>query len=259
MSNLVVAVLGAEGFIGNHVVKSCLNAEIPVLKLQKWNGDRESLKYQLQVLKLANPDSQIVLMQAAWYPTSNADYRTSPENKKWTALTKSIFDVCKENDIIFAGLGTCLEKIHNYDDVYTSSKSEIHGYISQNPSYLDWIWFQIHYVYSTEYLKPAVISKALDALTDGKILALRTPHDVHDFIEVRDAADAIVHSLINSKRGTIEIGTGRTIKVSKLLKSLFPNLKISEEDSIENRISYQGAASVERLVKSGWIPKFSIH
>jgi nucleoside-diphosphate-sugar epimerase len=124
---------------------------------------------------------------------------------------------------------------------------------------LDWIWFQIHYVYSTEYLKPAVISKALDALTNGKILSLRTPSDVHDFIEVRDAADAIVHSLINGHRGTIEIGTGITIKVSKLLKLLFPNLKISEEDSTENRISYQGAASVERLVKSGWNPKFSIH
>lgn len=259
MSNLVVAVLGAEGFIGSNVVKSCLNAEIPVLELQKWDGNRESLKYELQELKSADPDSQIVLIQAAWYSTGNADYRTSPENKRWTALTKTIFDICKENDVIFAGLGTCLEKLHNYDDVYTSSKSEIHGYISQKSSYMDWIWFQIHYVYSTEYLKPALISKALDALTNGKILALRTPHDLHDFIEVRDAADAIVHSLINRHRGTIEIGTGRTIKVSKLLKSLFPNLKISEEDSTENRISYQGAASVERLVKSGWSPKFSIH
>ncbi len=259
MSNLVVAVLGAEGFIGSHVVKSCLNAKIPIHELQKWDGNRESLKYQLQELKLADPDSQIVLIQAAWYSTDNTDYRTSPENTRWTVLTKSILDICKENDIIFAGLGTCLEKLDNYDDVYTSSKSEIHRYISQKSPYMDWIWFQIHYVYSTEYLKPAVMRKALDALTNGKVLSLKTPNDVHDFVEVRDAADAIVHSLVNSQRGTIEIGTGRTIKVSKLLKSLFPNLKISEEDSTENRISYQGAASVERLVKSGWIPKFSIH
>ena len=70
-------------------------------------------------------------------------------------------------------------------------------------------------------------------------------------------AEAIVHSIITGQRGKLEIGIGSAVEVSILLKSLFPNLEISEDVSSEKRISYQGAASVERLVKSGWSPKFS--
>ncbi len=258
MSNLVVAVLGSDGFIGRHVTESCINKGIPVFNLQKWNGNRESFNHQLYELKLANPDSQIIFVNAAWYSTSNLDYRTSPENSQWVETTKIILEICKKNKIIFAGLGTCLEKLQIDNDIYTLSKSEIQNQLSREFLSDEWIWFQIHYVYSMQYLKPAVVKKAADASASGNKLKLGTPHDSHDFIEVRDAADAIVHSIITGQRGQIDIGTGNTIEVSKLLNLLFPNIEIFNEELTEKRISYQGAAKIERLMESGWKPKFSI-
>ena len=257
MSNLVIAVLGSDGFIGSHVSQSCVKSGMPVFGLQKWDGNRENFIDQIHELKQANPDSQIVLVQAAWYSTSNVDYRTSKENLKWIETTKSILRVCIENQVTFVGLGTCLEKLQTEDDLYASSKSKIQNYLSKEFLSEDWIWFQLHYVYSLEYLKPAVLKKAAEAVEAGIPLKLATPNDKHDFIEVRDVAEAIVHSIITGQRGKLEIGIGSTVEVSILLKSLFPKLEITEEVSTEKRISYQGAASVERLVKSGWSPKFS--
>jgi hypothetical protein len=76
---------------------------------------------------------------------------------------------------------------------------------------------------------------------------------------VRDAADAITHSIIKGLRGIVDIGTGTTTEVSKLLKAIFPTVQISKQEVTKNRVSYQGAASIENLVQSGWKTKFSIY
>ena len=258
MPKLVVALLGSEGFIGSHVAYSCAKAGIPVFHLQKWNGDCENFIHQLHEINEANPDSQIILIHAAWYSTSNDDYRTSPENMNWVEITKTILKICKDNEVTFAGLGTCLEKLQTNDDIYTLSKSEIQNYLSRDFLSDEWIWFQIHYVYSARYLKPSLVKNAAEAIASGNKLKLRTPQAAHDFIEVRDAADAIVHSIITGQRGKIDIGTGNTQEVSYLLKAIYPSIEISKQDMFEKRKSYHGAASIERLVESGWKPKFSI-
>lgn len=258
MSNLVVAILGSDGFIGSHVRNSCINAGVSVINLEKWSGNREEFNLQLGKLRSANSESEIVLIQAAWYSTSNEDYRTSIENKNWVEITKDILDLCKNHKITFAGLGTCLEKLDITEDLYSASKSEIHKSLSSEFLKDEWIWFQIHYVYSKLHLKPAVIKRAAEAVASEEKLMLGTPHDVHDFIEVRDAADAIVHSIITGQRGTVDIGTGTTREVSKLIKTLFPSIEISKQEIVEKRVSYHGAASVEELVMTGWKTKNSI-
>ena len=257
MSSLIVAILGAKGFLGSHIAQSCTDVGIPLVELERWSDNRDLFDNQIRDLRLTNPDSQIVLIQAAWYSTDNIDYRTSPENNKWVEITKAILESCNKWNLIFAGLGTCLENLQAQNDVYSSTKSKIQSDLTHVFPDEDWLWFQLHYVYSLEYLKPAVLKKAVEAVEAVIPLKLGTPNDKHDFIEVRDVAEAIVHSIITGQRGKLEIGIGSTVEVSILLKSLFPKLEITEEVSTEKRISYQGAASVERLVKSGWSPKFS--
>ena len=108
MSNLVIAVLGSDGFIGSHVSQSCVKSGMPVSGLQKWNGDRENFIDQIHELKQANPDSQIVLVQAAWYSTSNVDYRTSKENLKWTPIP-------------FRGTTDCIQALLGGQIVFTAA------------------------------------------------------------------------------------------------------------------------------------------
>lgn len=256
MNDLAVALLGTRGFIGNHIAQSCSKAKIPIFELQRWDGNRENFTHQIQEIKKANPGKQIVLIQTAWYSTNNSNYRVSHENYEWVSTTKAILEICKNQKIVFAGLGTCLEKLAMGEEAYTQSKNEIRSYLELEFPTKEWIWFQLHYVYSLLYLKPAVLKRANES---ADFLTLETPNDRHDFIEVRDAADAMIHSLITGLRGIVEIGTGKTVEVSTLLKSLFPEVAIVKGDSQEKRISFQGAAETNQLVNSGWVPKYSIH
>lgn len=256
MNNLAVALLGTKGFIGNHIAQSCTAAKIPIFELQRWDGNRENFIHQIKEIKKANPGKQIVLIQTAWYSTNNSNYRVAHENYEWVIATKAIIEICKNHKVIFAGLGTCLEKLAVGEEAYTQSKTEIRSYLEIEFPTKEWIWFQLHYVYSLRYLKPAVLKKANES---ANFLALETPNDKHDFIEVRDAADAMIHSLTTGLRGIVEIGTGKTVEVSTLLKSLFPKLDIVKGNSQEKRNSFQGAAETNQLVDSGWAPKFSIY
>ena len=256
--SVIIALLGSSGFIGTHVAKSCASAGIPLFPIDRWDGDSQRFDRQLYELRGSNPDSEIVLIQAAWYSTSNPDYRTSLENMDWVEISKAILAVCEKHKIVFAGLGTCLEKKEIQNDIYSSSKLEVIEYLSRNRLETDWIWFQLYYVYSLDYLKPAVVKKASEAVRSGSLLRLQTPNDSHDFIEVRDAANAIVHAIVMRRRGRIEVGTGRTIEVAKFLTTLFPAVRISKEEFTKERISYQSAASVGELVETGWQIKHSI-
>jgi nucleoside-diphosphate-sugar epimerase len=255
---LVVALLGSDGFIGRHIAESCVKAGISFVDLERWDGESEHLATQIQKIRESNPNARIVLIQAAWYSTSNSDYRTSLENKTWAKITKSVIEICIGYNVIFAGLGTCLEKLGGDTDFYTSSKSEIREFLSKEFPNEEWFWFQIFYVFSREFLKPALIAKAENASKHKESLELSTPYNTHDFIEVRDAAEAIVHALIKNLNGIIEIGTGQTTEVSFLINSLFPEVKILKIDPSDSRISYQYAAAMNGLKKSGWEPKFSI-
>jgi len=257
MNQLAIALLGSGGFIGSHVAQFCLESGIPIIELPRWEGNRKKFDEKIRELKLMHPEKRIVFLQAAWYSTNNSDYRSSSENHEWVKTTKLILEICEDHEIIFAGLGTCLEKETIGHDKYTLSKSEIHGYLRGKSSKKKWIWFQLHYVYSEQHLKPAVLRKAAEASDAGEILILGTPNDRHDFIEVRDAAAAIVHSLLAGLNGVVEIGIGSTVEVSSLLRSLFPKLEIIKAKSEGKQISYQGAAATESLVDSSWAPKFS--
>lgn len=258
MSNIAIALLGADGFIGSYIVQSCLKSEIPIVKLPRWSGNENDYENVIQKFKLANSDRQIYLVQTAWHSTSNLDYRNSQRNYEWVNNSKTILEICRRLGIIFAGLGSCLEKLSTNHDLYSSCKSEIRSYLQSQTSQIEWIWFQLHYVYSIKEMKPAVLRKAKEAVELGVCFSLETPNDRHDFIEVRDVADALVHSMSAGLRGVIEVGTGRTLEVSYLIKSLFPNLEIVGGMPLEKRASYQGVAETDLLVNSGWAPKFSI-
>ena len=250
--------MGENGFIGRHISESCNHSGIFVIPLERWDGNPKNLERQLHYIKTANPECPIILVQAAWYSTSNRDYRIAPQNNIWVKTTLTIIEICKKNKIIFVGLGSCLEKLNTADDIYSRSKIKILNYLTQESSFVDWIWFQIHYVYSRDLLKPEVVRKAAAAKKSGEKLELMTPNSTHDFIEVRDAANAIVHSISHEHRGKIEIGTGKLLSVSYLLHSLFPEVEILEQNSTVARISYEQPASIEILVDSGWIPKYSL-
>ena len=152
MSSLIVAILGAKGFLGSHIAQSCTDVGIPLVELERWSDNRDLFDNQIRDLRLTNPDSQIVLIQAAWYSTDNIDYRTSPENNKWVEITKAILESCNKWNLIFAGLGTCLENLQAQNDVYSSTKSKIQSDLTHVFPDEDWLWFQLHYVYSLDRL-----------------------------------------------------------------------------------------------------------
>lgn len=259
MHNFAIAILGSDGFIGSHVVQFCQELGVPVVELPRWDGNPGKFDQQINKLKSLNPEIPIYLLQTAWYSTSNSDYRTSSKNNDWVEISTEMVKICKQHQIIFAGLGTCLEKQSINHDLYTSSKLQIQKFLQSQNLIKEWIWFQPHYVYSKDYFKPFVLRKAAEALAAGVPLTLGTPGDRHDFIEVRDVADALVHSLSSGLRGVIEIGTGKTIEVSHLLRELFPTLELDEGSQSAKQISYQGAAVVDKLMNSGWKPRFSAY
>ena len=90
----------------------------------------------------------------------------------------------------------------------------------------------------------------MQKLLDGELKWIN--HHSRDFIHMDDLIDAIL-MLVDSKYiGTIDIGTGVSVPLAKLVDAEFP----VHLNSVGERI--KTCADIKVLTKMGWKPKYSV-
>jgi carbamoyl-phosphate synthase large subunit len=105
-----------------------------------------------------------------------------------------------------------------------------------------------------------VISRWVRSLLNNEEIKVYKPEGFFDYIYAKDTAEGILRIAEKRVSGIINLGTGKSRKVSEVietLKSFFPNMKVSFEES---EILYEASqADITRLLNEiKWSPIYSI-
>jgi carbamoyl-phosphate synthase large subunit len=105
-----------------------------------------------------------------------------------------------------------------------------------------------------------VISRWVRSLLKNEEIKVYKPEGFFDYIYAKDTAEGILRIAEKQVSGIINLGTGKSRKVSEViqvLKSFFPNMKVSFEES---EILYEASqADITRLLNEiNWSPIYSI-
>lgn len=105
-----------------------------------------------------------------------------------------------------------------------------------------------------------VISRWVRSILNNEEITVYRPEGLFDYIYARDSAEGILRIAKEKVNGIVNLGTGKSRKVSEvleILKSFFPNMKISYKES---DIPYEASqADVSLLLeKTNWRPNYSI-
>lgn len=102
-----------------------------------------------------------------------------------------------------------------------------------------------------------VISRWVRDLLSGKKISVYNPEGIFDFIYAEDTAKGLLKLGISDYEGVINLGTGRSRKISDIIRVLsnhFPNIEIENN---KTEIPYEASqADVSKLHKVlGWLPE----
>lgn len=229
-----ICVTGATGLIGR---QACAWLEalgcrmLPVSRTGK-NGCDLLVPGEAEVfLKHEKPE---ILVHLAWH--TGADYAQSRRNMAWLdagiGLVRSFFSAGGRR---FVGIGTCFEYMPSRGNLsektaaawpgtlYGQCKLALMEYLraSAAASDLSWAWCRLFYLVGPGDTAPhRLVPAVCAALGHGKTFTVREPETELDFIDTRDAGEAIGRIALSGYNGIINVGTGNGLKVGRLTRCL---------------------------------------
>ncbi len=234
-----VAVTGASGFIGIHVVSQLLADKHEVLEIV---GPNSSLTKSYSDTKLSvnlinredwagtlrefQPE---VLIHLAWEGLPHLDNVISEKNLNMSKnFLQHILEITPCRKILIAG--SCLEYGIDSGECFpgqpivpktsfAKAKNELREWIFQNASLkgISVGWLRIFYVYGPGQRRGALLPTILSSLKAGRIPELRTPNLKHDFIFIKDIARGFSNAVTSDFGiGIYNLGSGIPVMVSQV-------------------------------------------
>jgi nucleoside-diphosphate-sugar epimerase len=246
MSKLLVT--GSSGSIGSAFQKGLSNSDLSRWNLILWDrGESGSIlesKNRLKVLRDEKPD---VVIHFAWAETESEKYDNDPIHAKWAEESGNFMEQCENIGAWFIGMGSAIDavELNPQSSPYITAKKSLRNMFETNSISSNRTLIRPQYVISTDRKHPRVLNYPIDQV--------REPYAVHDFIDVRDVASAISAVLRGGLRGLIDIGSGRSHSISKLISSV--NMEINDEPSERCDLSCKSSnANTQLLNVLGWKP-----
>jgi len=240
-----VLVTGGSGFLGRQVVQSLVRRGFEVHALGRseparqdsiggrWHRadlfDRPGTKELLQGLR---PDG---LVHLAW-ATEHAKYWTTPENLDWTARTIDLlrdFRASGGTRVVLAGTsaeydwssGTALDELRSPlrpASLYGQCKNALRAIVEAwaPAAGVSWAWGRIFNIFGPHENAQRLVPRVVRTLIERRQLALDDCRDVRDFLDVRDAGDALGALYASDLSGTINIASGVPVSVRQLVQSI---------------------------------------
>lgn len=255
-----ILIFGSNGFIGSQVSKVFHEKHWQVTKGDVLNLNKlEEIRQQFSDFSERNRNNEKFMLQAAWYNTTNKDYRTSKKNFQWVTVNSVLMELCVEFNIFPYFIGSCLENITRYIDEYQDSKKQSLAILRKNYGKESFGWLRVYYCYSVEFSRPDLVRSAVESIHNRNLFHILNPEICHDFVHIDDVSSAIYLALDNKISEVVEIGSGEYMTVKEFISKNLPQAQISSTNhgDVVNPPD-EGVADISLLLRYSWQPEKSI-
>lgn len=239
-----VVVIGANGFLGSHILQLCLNKDWQVLA--SYNNNQDNIPSQVNKIHITEikklKDNFDIIFIASGNFTQN-HYELINSN---VILTNQLTKLFKSAKLVFVSsisvYGTHQDIINenssfNNPNIYGLSK--LAGeFIALGHTNYSIIRFTNLYGIGmiTKSFIPTIIRDALKK----RVIVLKNKIRMNDYLAVEDAASLCIKASLNNKNDIFLGATGKSIsnfEVAEIIQKLIPNTKIELNES-DNSPSY---------------------
>ena len=240
-----VLVTGANGFVGNQVVKSLVEKNCHVKAVVRNNKKtifaHTSVEiiltndlFQESELRLLNILSGVdVVIHCAWY-VEPGKYLYSEENFACVTGTIAMAKAAIKAGVTrFIGLGTCFE----YDvsqkllsvktplkpnSIYAEAKVETFHQLSKlfNETAVDFLWCRLFYLFGEGEDERRLAAYVHSQLHNNQEVELSDGKQIRDFIDVKEAAIMIVDSALSRYVGVQNICSGQGVTIREFVENI---------------------------------------
>ncbi len=281
-----VLITGATGFIGRHCLAhlQARGHEVHATTSRppvpppgpnvRWHHcDLLDRRQGASVLGEVRPE---LLLHLAWY-VNPADYKTSPENRRWTQASEAFLrEFAERGGRRVVVSGTCFEYEAGSGPAeesrtplrpatpYAEAKFALYRRLGEILPAPSWAWARIFYLYGPFEPPSRLVASAVRSLLQDRPALCTGGEQVRDFLYVDDVASALVTLLESDVCNAVNVGSGQPISIRILLQAL--GEKLNKTDLIRlGAIATPPldpaflVADVRRLSQEvGWRPQFDL-
>jgi len=272
-----VALTGASGFIGRHVLESLVRRGIDVVAVGRSRPQGYFGAFVAADLCGAKdpPDFATLgathLLHLAWY-TEHGKYWTAAENARWAVATHTLveaFCAAGGEKVVAAGTcaeyewsgGDCIEEVTALapDSIYGMAKCLARSLTAETcRAYgMPWAWGRVFMPVGPGENRSRLLPSLMDVFAGKREPFAASLTSERDFLHVADVAEAFVHLLTPEAKGCYNICSGKATRIGDVVAlvaamySAGPTL-ISASPSTDPTPRVVGDCS--RLRMLGWAP-----
>lgn len=240
---LRVAVTGAAGFVGRHVIDELLRRGHQVDGTLGCRSDLSGVPVRTAKLDLLDtaparqwlltvrPDA---LIHLAW-STTPGEYRETSENDRWQQASSRLFEAALEAGCTrIVGVGSCAEYVWNNEVC-----SEAHTRILPRTAYghakaatcaaldkaatgagVSWAWARLFHLFGPGEPEAKLVASVIRALSRGDVAPCTSGRQERDYLFVRDTASALVSLLEADVVGPVNVASGRALPIRTLVETI---------------------------------------
>ena len=240
---LKILVTGGTGFVGKHLIRLLAEHDVELHLVVRENHENDDGPLPSVVRVVRTPDlfsespswwedvchGLDVVIHLAWY-VEPGKYLESPLNLDCLIGSLNLAKGAASAGVRrFIGIGTCFEYdlSSGYVSVETPLKPETPYAASKAALFLalsQWLplesvsfaWCRVFYLYGEGEDKRRLVPYIRSQLEAGKVADLSSGNQIRDFMDVVDAARAIVHIAVGDQDGPFDICTGIPTTVREL-------------------------------------------
>ena len=282
MSDKILLLTGASGFIGRHVIAPLLERGYTIhaithTKQQSkeviWHhADLLNAKERRQIIDTIRPHS---LLHLAWY-VEHGKFWNAPENKLWQEASIDLFSYAKTAGVKrMVGIGTCAEYDWNRSATpFKESdpclphtlygKAKLSVFESLKSTHTNVAWGRIFHLFGQGEHPARLVSSVIHALQNDEPAKCTSGKQVQDFMAVQDVGAAIAALLDSEVTGAVNIASGKGTSVAEMalmIGRLMQKKNLVQLNGLPDRLDTPAyiVADVERLKREvKFMPSFSL-
>lgn len=278
-----ILVTGAMGFIGRHVIdilsKQPITIHATFLNNKPMISHKNIIWHNVDLLSEKQVDHLLVkttptdLLHLAWFAKQD-EYWTSYVNLDW--LKSSIhllnqFIQCGGKRAVY--VGSCAE--YEWGSEYFHEKltrcypSTLYGSCKHalylvaekiaEKSNISFAWARLFFLFGVHENPNRLISSAITTLLQKKKFVIKNADQLLDFMDVSEAASALVGLLFSDVKGAVNIGSGQPMTIQELVGMIARKLQASASVECHTTHKKPITANVDRLTEEvKWMPALPV-